>query len=205
MIKTVKDNYIDVYLKTMCLYNWADINIDDEYQSLDPKIQKLLSSNMNLLISKIYKYPLDLKSFKRSLDECNDHKLIYDFKFEFDYRKTNNVVMGINISERNNDFRDDYFIEKMKKNYDIYLIDHDHFDTLDEFYQINIICLTLFDLMQSFNIEKLYFNKAQNEKYFKVNDDKIKQILDKFIPYSILLKESNIDSKTLQLKFTIIK
>ena len=85
------------------------------------------------------------------------------------------------------------------------LIDRDHFDTLDEFYQINIICLTLFDLMQSFNIEKLYFNKTQNEKYFKVNDDKIKQILDKFIPYFILLKESNINSKTLQLKFTIIK
>ena len=205
MIKTIKDNYIDIYLKTMCLYKWVDINTDNEHESLDPKIQKLLSSNMNLLISKIYKYPLDLKSFKHSLDECNDHKLIYDFKFEFDYRKSYNVVIGINISERNNDFKDDYFIEKTKKIYDMCLIDHDHFDTLDEFYQINIICLTLFDLMQSFNIEKLYFNKTQNEKYFKVNDEKIKQILDKFIPYSILLKESNIDSKSLQLKFTILK
>lgn len=205
MNKTVKDDHIDIYLKTMCLYKWADINIDDEDGSLDPKIQKLLSSNMNLLISKIYKYPLDLKSFKHSLNECNDYKLIYDFKFEFDYRKSYSTVIGINISERKDAFVDDHLIEKMKKLYDMCLIDHGYFNTLDEFYQINIICLTLFDLMQSFNLEKIHFNKTQNEKYFEVHDDKIKRILDKFVPYSILLKETNIDSKSLQLKFTILK
>ena len=219
----IRDRYDRVYLKTMCLFNWVGINgHDPENESLYELglgIQTMLTYHMNHLMNIIYKYPLDLKEFKHTLTECNDYKLIYDFKFEFDYRNPNKIIMGINISRRFKDlFEIEAQTEKMEKLYSICRIDKEKFESLDEFYKINIICMMMFDLMESYKMEKIHFNKMQNKQYIndKDDDNKLninkKNILDKIIPYSILVKDSfktynenNRSSKELQLKYTIVK
>ena len=78
--------------------------------------------------------------------------------------------------------------------------------------------MMMFDLMESYKMEKIHFNKMQNKQYIndKDDDNKLdinkKSILDKIIPYSILVKDSfktynenNESSKELQLKYTIVK